>query len=120
VQALVALAHVDLNEGAGQFLLFPRRGRLARLEPHNHILPPRRLAGMERDVLDDPVALVEHAEDGNALRHGRDVGLVRAGRGRLFRGDLVRLLAAAAARRNAEDQQQGKGAPHAYSGIHGS
>jgi hypothetical protein len=119
-QALVAALHVDLNERAGQFLLLPRRGGFARLEANDHVLPPRRLAGVEGDVLDDPVAFVEHSQDRDPLGHWRDIALARAARRRLLHGGLVGLLGRAAARRNAEDQQQGKGALHAYSGIHGS
>jgi hypothetical protein len=76
------------------------------------------------DVLDDAVALVEHAKDRDPLGHRRDVGLARTRRRRLLRSGVVGLLGAAAAagkRRGwAKDQQQGKGALHAYSGIHGS
>jgi hypothetical protein len=121
VEAPVALAHVDLNEGAGQFLLFPRGGRLACLEPHDHVLPARRLAGVESDVLDDAVALVEHAEHRDPVRHRRDVGLARGRCPRLFRSSLIRLLSPAVARRKREPDQQWCGKfSHAYSGIHGS
>jgi len=73
--ALVGLLDVDLDEGTGQLLLLPRRRCLASPEPHNDVLPARRLAGVERDVLNDPVALVEDAQDGNALRHWSDSAL---------------------------------------------
>jgi hypothetical protein len=72
----VRLLHVDLHERARQFLFFPRRGGLARTQAHQQVLPADRLAGMKRDVLGDAVALVEDAEDRDALRHGRDAGLV--------------------------------------------
>jgi hypothetical protein len=75
---------------------------------------------MKRNVLDDPVALVEDAEDRDTLRHRGNVGLVDA-RPRLLRGDLIRLLGAAVARRQSEpDQQRSNGLAHAYSGIQGS
>jgi hypothetical protein len=61
---------VELDEGAGQLLLLPGRGLFARAEPHDHVLPAHRLAGLQGDVLDDAVALVEDAEDGNPLGHG--------------------------------------------------
>jgi hypothetical protein len=79
------LLDVDLDEGAGQFFGLPRSGRFASAKPHNHVLPARRLAGVERDVLDDPVALVEDAEHGDALRHRRHSTLTVRGRGRLSR-----------------------------------
>jgi hypothetical protein len=118
--ALVATLHIDLNEGAGQLLLFPRRGRLARLEPHDHVLPPRRLAGVKGDAADDAVALVEDGEDGDALRHGRHARLIGVG-GPVRRARLVLLLAAAPAggEREREDQRR-RWLEHAYSGIHGS
>jgi hypothetical protein len=120
VPAAVAFPHVDLDERAGQLLLLPRRGGFACTQADDHVLPARGLAGMERDVLDDSVALVEDAEDGDALRHWRDIGLIDA-RTRLLRGALIRLVGAAVARRqrNADQQRYGE-FPHAYSGIHGS
>jgi hypothetical protein len=76
---------------------------------------------MERDVLDDAVALVEDAKDRDALRHWRDVGLIDPRARTLLRRDLIRLLGAAVARRQREaDQQRCSEFPHAYSGIHGS
>ena len=68
VPALVGLLDVELDERAGQLLFLPRRGRLARAKAHDRVLPPHRLAGLERDVLDDAVALVEDPEHGDALR----------------------------------------------------
>jgi hypothetical protein len=69
VPALVRLLDVDLHEGAGELFLFPRRRRFAGAKAHDHVLPADRLARMERDVLDDAVALVEDAQHSNALRH---------------------------------------------------
>jgi hypothetical protein len=77
---LVGALDVDLNEGAGQFLRLPRRRRLAGAQPHRDVLPSRRLAGVERNVADDPVALVQDGEDGDALRHRRHAGLAAARR----------------------------------------
>jgi hypothetical protein len=70
--ALVRPLDVDLDEGAGELLVFPRRCRFAGAEPDDHILPPDRLARVERDRLDDAVALVEDAEHRDALRHRSD------------------------------------------------
>jgi hypothetical protein len=78
---------------------------------------------MERNVLDDSVALVEDADDCDALCHGRHTALTvcggcdlpSAGHGR------VPLLSALAARGECERGQQRCGnAFHAYSGIQGS
>jgi hypothetical protein len=76
---------------------------------------------MQGDVLDDPVALVEDADHGNALRHRGHAGRARRGCPRaLGGGDRLVLLGAAIARRQPKREQQGKSPLHAYSGIHGS
>jgi hypothetical protein len=114
---------VDLDEGAGQPLRFPRRGRLAGAQAYDHVLPPHRLAGVERDVLHDAVALVEDGENGDALRHRGHARLVRTRRDGGVGDDRSRriLLVAAAARRKGErDQHRCRQASHAYSGIQGS
>jgi hypothetical protein len=77
---LVRLLDVDLDERSGKLLLFPRRGRLARPKPHDHVLPAHRLAGVQRDRLDDTVSLVEHAQHRDPLRHRSDAALA-VGRG---------------------------------------
>jgi hypothetical protein len=121
--ALVGLLHVDLDEGAGQLLLFPRRCRFAGAKPHDHVLPANRLARVKRDVLDDAVALVEDSQHGDALRHRRHSALTVGCRRDLLAGRKrrVRRLAALAARSERESQQQRCDAAfHAYSGIHGS
>ena len=121
--APVALVHVDLDEGAGQLLLFPRRRRLARPQAHDHVLPADRLAGMQRHRLDDPVALVEDAKHRDPLRHGRDAALAIRRRGGLARRRQwsVLLLPALAARgERKRSQQECRPPAHAYSGIQGS
>jgi len=76
---------------------------------------------MERDISDDAVALVEDREDGDALGHrsyASDRGRPATGP---FRRNLILLLAATAASRKRDPDQQGCGEQsHAYSGIHGS
>jgi hypothetical protein len=79
VPALVGLLHVDLDERTGQLLLLPRCSRLARAQPHDDVLPAHRLARVQRDILDDAVALVEDAEDGYALRHRSHAALAVGG-----------------------------------------
>jgi hypothetical protein len=115
--------HIDLDEGAGELFIFPRSACFARAQANEDILPPHRLAGMQSDVLDDAVALVEDSEHRDALRHRRHPGLADAGRCRGV-GDghraILRLIAPAA-RGDAQHKQQRNGEPgHAYSGIHGS
>jgi hypothetical protein len=62
---------------------------------------------VERDVLDDAVALVEDPEHGDALRHRCNTGLVRSGRTPAsYRDGLVLLLAPAAARSKPERNQK--------------
>lgn len=123
VPSPVGLLNIDLDEGAGQLLVLPRRGRFAGAQADDHVLPPRRLAGAERNVLDDSVSLVEDPDDGDALRHWRDSALSRGGRRHLAGGAHARilLLRAAGARSERDCNQQGCGGlVHAYSGIHGS
>jgi hypothetical protein len=80
--SLVRPLNVDLDECASQLFFFPRRSRLASAEPNDHVFPADRLAGVERNVLDDAVTLVEDSEHRDALRHGRDAGLVGSDRHR--------------------------------------
>jgi len=97
------LLHVELDKSAGQFLFFPRRGRFAGAQAHNDILPTDRLAGVKRDVLDDPVSLVEDSEDRDTLRHRRHSALAVSGRSGLLRRRqrrvLIRLALAAGSER---------------------
>jgi hypothetical protein len=112
---------IDLDEGPGELFGLPWRRRLTRPKPNGHVLPPRRLARMQRDIAHDPVAFVEDGEDRDALRHRRHSGLVRRGRGRrLLCCDLILLGAAVARGQRKRDHQRGGGQSHAYSGIHGS
>ncbi|WP_028969414.1 hypothetical protein [Sphingomonas sp. URHD0057] len=76
---------------------------------------------MKRDIADDAVALVEDREDGDALRHRGHARDRRGARPRPLCPGLILLLAAAAACRERErNQQRCGGCSHAYSGIHGS
>jgi hypothetical protein len=117
--------HIDLHKRAGQFFFFPRRRRLARAQAHDHVFPAHRLAGMERDVLDDPIALVEQAEDRDPLAHGGHPRLIDARRSRRVgdhRARRILLVSAAPAGRNGERKhgERGSLAAHVYSGIQGS
>jgi hypothetical protein len=118
---LVGALDVELDEGASQFLFLPRGGRLAGAKADDDVLPPRRLAGVECDGLDDPVALVEDPEHRHALGHGGHSALPCSGRRRLAPGRRIALLLAAAARRERErESQRCSQCLHVYSGIQGS
>jgi hypothetical protein len=120
---LIGLQDVNLDKGARQPLLLPWRRRFTGAQPNDHVLPPRRLAGMQRDILNDAIALVEDAEHGHALCHWSDAALTVSSRGGLPRGGCrcIPLLGAPAACGKRQDNQQRCGvALHAYSGIQGS
>jgi len=115
---------VDLDECAGQLLRFPGRAGFASAQPYSHVLDSHCLARTKREVADDAVALVEQAQHGDSLGHGRYPRLVGRGARHVDRDRLVfsSFVAAAA---TARGQQQGKrkeGATtsHAYSGFHAS
>jgi hypothetical protein len=119
----VGLLHVDLDKCTGQLLFFPRRGCFAGAQPHDHVFPPRRLTGVERNILNDAIALVEDADDRDALRHRRNAALSMSSRRNLpnTRHGRVPLLSALVARGKCEQGQERCGiAFHAYSGIQGS
>jgi hypothetical protein len=119
----VRLLNVELDEGAGQLFVFPGRGRFARAKPHDHVLPPNRLARVKRDILDDAVTLVEDSEHRDALRHRCYAALrgCRTGTPARDRRRSVLLLRALAARGERQrNQQRGRDLLHAYSGIQGS
>jgi len=124
VPLLVGTPDVDLDEGAGQLLLFPWRARLTGAEPDNNILRPRRLPGAKGKVVDNPVALVEQADQRDPLVHRSqalvcDLGLRRRP-GFLLRILLLCLFAAVAGRQcqRAANQRCNREA-HAQSGVHG-
>ena len=58
---------VDLNEGTGEPVELPRRRGFTRLQPHDRVLDPERLAWTKRDLAGDAVALVQEAEHGDPL-----------------------------------------------------
>jgi hypothetical protein len=62
---------VELNEGPGELLRFPGRGRLAGAKADHRVADAHRLSGLELDVARNAVALVEQAEDRDSLSHGR-------------------------------------------------
>jgi hypothetical protein len=79
---------------------------------------------MQGDVLDDAIALVEDAEDRDALGHWGDSALAIRGCLDLSPGRPGGILSrlapfAACGKRQAGDRERERRA-HAYSGIHGS
>jgi hypothetical protein len=122
VPAPVGPLHVDLHECTGELLRFPRGRRFAGAKPNDHVLPARRLAGPQRHILNDAVALVEDSNHCDALGHRRDTALPGRGRRSFDAAELGGvLLAASPARGQRErDQQRCRKLSHAYSGIQGS
>ena len=120
--AFVRPLHVKLHEGARQIFIFPRGGRLAGAQAHNRIVHPKRLAGLQRQVAHDSVALVEEPEDGNAVGHGGDARLLaRAGIG-ARQGRTIGLLRPIVAPATCKKQQRRAGygkTSHAQSGCQG-
>jgi hypothetical protein len=96
---IARLLDVELHECAGQPLRLPRRRGFAGTQPHDRVADPRRLAGLELQLLGDAVALVEEAEHRHALRHGGRSR--RLGADRLRDVDGARLAIAAARARSA-------------------
>jgi len=79
--------HVELDEGAGEPLHLPGRGRLAGAQPHDRVAIADRLAGPEAEFAHLAVALVEQAHHRDPLGHRR-----RAGREPFHRlGDVDRI-----------------------------
>jgi hypothetical protein len=99
VELALRVADVELDEGAGQPLLLPRRGGFAGQQADDDVADPHRLAGPQRQVARLAVALVHKAENGDPLGHRRrarrdlghglvdadDLGLVLVGRRALWR-----------------------------------
>jgi len=63
--------HVGLNECAGFRRAFPRGGLFAGAQPDDDGAHAQRLPRFHGEIAGEPVALVEEADDGDALRHGR-------------------------------------------------
>jgi hypothetical protein len=63
------ILHRQLDKGAGFGRILPRRGLLARAQPDDRPADPRSFAGFHLKLADQPVPLVEQADDGDALGH---------------------------------------------------
>jgi hypothetical protein len=119
--AAARLLHVELDEGARQPLIVPRRAGFTRTQPDDRILDLDRLAGLQREVANDAVALVEQSQHSDPIAHRRDPGDSRSARLVGADGCRARFLlriAVATAQRD-RDQQGGQDETHAQSGIHG-
>jgi hypothetical protein len=124
VPGRVRLLHVELDEGAGQLLTFPRRRRLAGAQANDRVLYLNRLADLELEVPDDSVALVEEAKDGDAILHRRDADRLAGTRSCLRKRYAVGLIVlfTTAAPRHQQQRKQCTGRRltfHAQSGVQG-
>jgi hypothetical protein len=97
VKLALGIAHVELDEGARQLLYLPGRAGLAGAQADDDVADPHRLAGLERQIAGEAVALVEQAQNRDPLRHrsrarhlGGD-GLRNVDRPGLGRGLIVSL-----------------------------
>jgi hypothetical protein len=68
---VAAFQHIELDEGAGLAVHFPRRRGLARPQPHDGAADAQCLAGLQRQRARDAVAFVEQADLCDALGHRR-------------------------------------------------
>ena len=124
--AVVRLPSVELHEGARQLFELPRGSRLAGTKPDDHVLHPDRLTRLEHHVPDNAVTLVQQAEHGDSIGHGRDADRCGRPRGPLPLASLVGLLlslvlsARASRRKKQRDGRAGDGErSHAQSGVQG-
>ena len=79
---------VELDEGAGQALGFPRSGRIAGAEAHHNVFHPNRLARLQGKVANDSVALVEQGNHRHPLGHRGHARRIDP-RGKRLGGDLI-------------------------------
>jgi hypothetical protein len=119
---VVAALDVELDERSGELLALPRRGGFAGAKTNDRVPHPDRLPRPHRQVADDPVALVEQADDRDPLGHWRDSGLGSGEHSlgaRLLRLPLRRLIAPAARQNERERNHRRHRSHHVYSGIQG-
>ncbi len=118
-------AHVELDEGAGQPLGFPRRGGVAGAKPDQRVLGADRLARLEREIADDAVALVEQARAPRRARPSASRPAVSTDGGRVSAVTLLLPrqsssgLGSQAATASADAiRPRKRSALHAWSGVH--
>jgi hypothetical protein len=63
------ILHRQLHKCPRLRRIFPRRGLLARAQPHDRAADARDIAGLHLEVANKPVALVEQTDDGDAIGH---------------------------------------------------
>jgi hypothetical protein len=120
------IAHVELDEGAGQLLHLPGRAGFAGAEANDDVAHPNRLPGLQLDVPRDAVALVEEPQHRDALRHrggaGRDRGhrLRNVDRLRLGLVGAVPLIAFPAASAGGKAEEAGERGGSSGSRFHPS
>jgi hypothetical protein len=119
--APVGALDVELDERAGQPLDLPRRGRVAGAQADYGVLGADRLAWLEREIADNPVALVEKGDHRHPLRHrGYPFGRGRRHRHidchRLARLGFVRTTVAGGSGEAERSKSKKTGADHAWSG----
>ena len=102
MELILGIAHIELDEGPGQLLGLPGRGRFAGAQPDDGVADPDCLAGPHGQIARQAVALVEEAEHRDPLRHRsgpRGLGgdclrhIDRARFGRILAGLLAPLAA---------------------------
>jgi hypothetical protein len=115
LELVLGIGDVHLDEGARQLLGLPRRGPLAGLQPDDDVVDANGLAGAQRQVPRNAVALVEQPQHRFALRHRRRPGrqLRRRGPHRLGRGLRIvgRIALVAGARATGKRDESGGGCP---------
>jgi hypothetical protein len=130
------IAHVELDEGAGEALHLPWRGGLAGAQTDDDVADPHRLSRLQREVARQAIALVEEADHRHALQHRRgargdggdglrDVDRFGFGGGAVLRDAVAfgLFLPAGGERGDAEERgaRSRPGPPsHAWSGVHAS
>lgn len=120
VPQFVGALDIDLNEGAGQPLGFPRCAGLTRPQANDDVFHSYRLARFHCEVAHDPVALVEQADDSDPLSHRGGTDLIdNRGQSDLVL-NLVEILFAHVASGQQGERQSNRGdtQAHAWSGVH--
>jgi hypothetical protein len=112
--APLRVADVELDEGAGELLHLPGRGRLAGSKPDDCVADADRLARLQSQLPVGDVALVEELEDGDPFGHRsrsgsdggnrlRDVDRSRLARRQPVGGGILLRFAIAAAEQGDSD-----------------
>ena len=113
---------VELDERPGEPLGLPRRGRIAGAKPDQRVLGADRLAGLEREIADDAVALVEQGDHRHPISHRRHPGGVdrrrqRFGNDFIVDRGVVRPSVARSDNQAERGNSDGPAAVHAWSGV---